>query len=191
MENSSAEKKISHNVDNKCKIKPSKSKFYLNDEKKDEPKRDSSVNHDSWTHGSGKEKTSAAHTKLSGIKNQQNAKLEKSMKATQMQREKSGDASKKEKLEKAKDKLVAMESEKPIEEGFEMPSMSFEAYLSYDLEPPKRKKCFSITKSPKKRFKTAHKENSCVSLVKASKAVAEEPMTMVLQKSLFVFLQSF
>ncbi|XP_067242971.1 elongin A, like isoform X2 [Chanodichthys erythropterus] len=188
MENSSAEKKISHNVDNKCKIKPSKSKFYLNDEKKDEPKRDSSVNHDSWTHGSGKEKTSSAHTKLSGIKSQQNAKLEKSMKATQMQKEKSGDSCKKEKLEKAKDKLVAMESEKPIEEGFEMPSMSFEAYLSYDLEPPKRKKCFSITKSPKKRFKTAHKENSCVSLVKASKAVAEEPMTMVPERSVMDLL---
>ncbi|XP_051772846.1 elongin A, like isoform X2 [Ctenopharyngodon idella] len=189
IENSSAEKKISHNVDNKCKIKPSKSKFYLNDEKKDEPKRDSSVNQGSWTHDSGKEKASAAHTKISGItKKQLNTKLEKSLKATQTQGDKSGDACKKEKLEKAKDKLVAMESEKQMDEGFETPSMSFEAYLSYDLKPPKRKKCFSITKSPKKRLKTAHKENSCVSLVKASKAVAEEPMTMVPERSVMDLL---
>ncbi|XP_067277693.1 elongin A, like [Pseudorasbora parva] len=174
-----AEKKISHDVDNKCKIKPSKSKFYLNGEKKDEPKIDSSVNQDS---GHGKEKTSAAQTKVSATIKQHGKKFEKSLKAAQTQREKSGDSCKKEKLEKAKDKLVLKE------EGFETPSMSFEAYLSYDLQPPKRKRCFSVTKSPKKKHKTAHKENSCVSLVKASKVVTEEPMMMVPEQSVMDLL---
>ncbi len=191
IENTSTEKKMSQNVDIKCKIKPSKSKIYLNGEKKGEPKKDSSVNQGSWRHG--KEKTSGEHTKheskktdkVSGItKKQENTKREKSLKrpkGTQKRREKSGDACKKAKMEKVTDKAVAMETEKQAEDICETPSMSFEAYLSYDLEPPKRKKSFSVAKNPK-RLKTAHKENSGVSLVKTSKAVTEDPMTMVYKK---------
>ncbi|RXN27330.1 transcription elongation factor B polypeptide 3-like isoform X2 [Labeo rohita] len=181
---------MSQNADIKCKNKPSQSKIYLNSEKKDEAKKHSGLNEGSWSHGTdhGNEKTSSEHTKheskktekVSGItKKQENAKLEKSLKrpeATQKQREKTGDACRKEKMEKAKDKLVAMETDKEAEDSCETPSMSFEAYLSYDLEPPKRKKTFGVAKNPK-RLKTAHKENSCVSVVKSSKAVMENPMT--------------
>ncbi|KAF4105434.1 elongin A, like isoform X2 [Onychostoma macrolepis] len=196
VENTSTEKN-SQNVDIKCKIKSSKSKICLNGEKKGEPKKDSSVNQDSWRHG--KEKTSGEHTnheskktdKVSGkTKKQENTKHEKSLKrpeATQKQKEKSGDACKKKKMEKATDKVVAMETDKPAEDGCETPSMSFEAYLSYDLEPPKRKKSFSVAKNPK-RLKTAHKENSGVSLVKTSKAVTEDPMITLPEQSVMDLL---
>ncbi|XP_056116129.1 elongin A, like isoform X2 [Rhinichthys klamathensis goyatoka] len=151
MENSSAEKKISHNVDKKDNIKPSKSKLYVNGEKKDEIRQDSSVNQDS---GHGKEKTK----KLSGIaKKQQDTKLEKPLKAFQTQREKSGEH-KKEKREKAKDRSASREGEKPTGEGLETPSMSFEAYLSYDLQTSKRRRAFSAAKSPRKRLKPTHTE---------------------------------
>uniref|UniRef100_A0A8C2FRK6 Elongin A, like n=1 Tax=Cyprinus carpio TaxID=7962 RepID=A0A8C2FRK6_CYPCA len=187
IENTSTEKKMSQNLDIKCKIKPSKSKIYFNGEKKGEPKKDSSVNQGS---GHAKEKTSGERTKhdskktdkTSGItKNQENTKREKSLKrpeATQKQREKSGDACKKEKMEKATDKAVAMETV----DGCQTPSMSFEAYLSYDLEPPKRKKSFSVAKNPK-RLKTAHKESSAVSLVKTSEAVTEDPVRTAYKKT--------
>uniref|UniRef100_A0A8C1XQF7 Elongin A, like n=1 Tax=Cyprinus carpio TaxID=7962 RepID=A0A8C1XQF7_CYPCA len=187
IENTSTEKKMSQNVDIKCKIKPSKSKIHFNGEKKGEPKKDSSVNQGS---GHAKEKTSGERTKhdskktdkASGItKNQENTKREKSLKrpeATQKQREKSGDACKKEKMEKATDKAVAMETL----DGCQTPSMSFEAYLSYDLEPPKRKKSFSVAKNPK-RLKTAHKESSAVSLVKTSEAVTEDPVRTAYRKT--------
>ncbi len=194
-ENTSTEKKMSLNVDIKCKIKPSKSQKYLDVEKKGGPKKASNAKQGS---GHGKEKTSGEHTKhenkktdkVSGIlKKQENTKHETSLKrpeAMQKQREKNGDACKKEKMEKATDKQV--------EDGCETPSMSFEAYLSYDLEPPKCKKSFSDAKNPK-RPKTAHKQNSGVSRVKTSKAVTDDPMTMVyknLQMLLVVvFLQSF
>lgn len=171
MENSSAEKKISHNLDKKDKIKPSKSKLYLNGEKKDEPKQDWSVNQDS---GHGKEKTK----KLSGMtKKQQNTNLEKPLKASQTQREKSGDSCKR---EKAGVGSVSMESERPMDDGFETPSMSFEAYLSYDLQTSKRRRAVSAARSQKKRLKPAHTDQSCVSL-KASKTVGEEPRTTVPQ----------
>ncbi len=186
---------MSLNVDIKCKIKPSKSKKYLDVEKKGGPKKDSNVKQGS-VHG--KEKTSGEHTKhenkktdkVSGIiKKQENTKNETSLKrseAMQKRREKNGDACKKEKMEKATDKQV--------EDGCETPSMSFEAYLSYDLEPPKRKKSFSDAKNPK-RPKTAHKQNSGVSRVKTSKAVTDDPMTMVYKNLqlllVVVFLQSF
>ncbi|KAI2657463.1 Elongin-A [Labeo rohita] len=200
-ENSSTEKKMSQNADIKCKNKPSQSKIYLNSEKKDEAKKHSGLNEGSWSHGTdhGNEKTSSEHTKheskktekVSGItKKQENAKLEKSLKrpeATQKQREKTGDACRKKKMEKAKDKLVAMETDKEAEDSCETPSMSFEAYLSYDLEPPKRKKTFGVAKNPK-RLKTAHKENSCVSVVKSSKAVMENPMTTVPERSVMDLL---
>ncbi len=194
-ENTSTEKKMSLNVDIKCKIKPSKSKKYLDVEKKGGPKKDSNAKQGS---GHGKEKTSGEHTKhenkktdkVSGIiKKQENTKHETSLKrpeATQKRREKNRDACKKEKMEKATDKQV--------EDGCETPSMSFEAYLSYDLEPPKRKKSFSDAKNPK-RPKTAHKQNSGVSRVKTSKAVTDDPMTMVYKNLqlllVVVFLQSF
>ncbi|XP_052427967.1 elongin A, like isoform X1 [Carassius gibelio] len=179
IEKSSTEKKMSQNVDIKCKIMPSKSKIYFNGEKKGEPKKDSSVNQGS---GHGKEKTSVEHTKheskktdKASCKNHENMKREKSLKrpeATQKQREKSGDACKKEKLEKATDKAVAMEAE----DGCQTPSMSFEAYLSYDLEPPKRKKSFSVAKNPK-RLKTDHKEK------KTSKAVTDSPVRTAHKKT--------
>ncbi|XP_073690780.1 elongin A, like [Garra rufa] len=197
IENSSTEKKMSQNVDIKCKIKPSKSKIYLNGEKKNEPENESCLNEGSWSRA--KEKTSGEHTKheskktekVSGItKKQENMKLEKSLKrpeATQKHRKKTGDARRKEKREKAKDILVAMETDKHAEDGCETPSMSFEAYLSYDLEPPKRKKSFSVAKNPK-RLKTAHKDSSCVSLVKSSKAVIEDPKTTVPEHSVMDLL---
>lgn len=168
MENSSAEKKTSQNVDKKDKIKP---KLYLNGEKKDEPKQDSSVNQD-------REKTK----KVSGIKKQQNTKLENPLKASQTQREKSGDSCRR---EKAKDRSVSTEREKPMDDGFETPSMSFEACLSYDLQTSKRRRA-SAARSPRKRLKPAHTDQSCASL-RASNTV-REPMTTVPERSVMDLL---
>ncbi|XP_077089789.1 elongin-A-like [Siphateles boraxobius] len=174
MENSSDEKKISHNVDKKDKIKPSKSKLYLNGEKKDEPKQDSSVNQDS---GHGKDKTK----KVSGVtKQQQNTKLEKPLTAPQTQREKSGDACQREKREK--DRSVSTEREKPRDEGFETPSMSFEACLSYDLQTSTRRRAVSA----RKRLKPAHGDQRCVSL--KTSATVGEPITAVPERSVMDLL---
>ncbi|XP_039546582.1 elongin A, like isoform X2 [Pimephales promelas] len=185
MENSCAEKKISHIVGKKDKIKPGKSKLYVNGEKMDEPKQDSSVNQDH-----GKEKT----MKLSGIaKKQQDTKLEKPLKASQTQREKSGES--KEKREKAKDGSASREGEMPTGEGFEEPSMSFEAYLSYDLQTSKRRRAFSAAKSPRKRLKPthterlkpAHSDQSRASL-KASTTAREQPITAAPERSVMDLL---
>lgn len=172
MENSSAEKKSSPIVDIKCKTKSSKYKIVLNGEDDDEPKKD--LNRGSWTQDHSKEKKheSKKTEPVSGVTKKQK-KLEKSLKET-------GDACKKEKR-KARDKPTALEIEGKVEDICENPSMSFEAYLSYDLEPPKRKKCFNVSKNSK-RMKATHKESSSVSLVKMSKAVTEEPITAVHQK---------
>lgn len=172
MENSSAEKKLSPIVDIKCKTKSSKYKILSNGEDNDEPKKD--LNKGSWTRDHSKEKKheSKKTEPVSGVTKKQK-KLEKSLKET-------GDACKKEKR-KARDKPTALEIEGKVEDICENPSMSFEAYLSYDLEPPKRKKCFNVSKNSK-RMKATHKESSSVSLVKMSKAVTEEPITAVHQK---------
>lgn len=172
MENSSAEKKLSPIVDIKCKTKSSKYKILSNGEDNDEPKKD--LNKGSWTRDHSKEKKheSKKTEPVSGVTKKQK-KLEKSLKET-------GDACKKEKR-KPRDKPTALEIEGKVEDICENPSMSFEAYLSYDLEPPKRKKCFNVSKNSK-RMKATHKESSSVSLVKMSKAVTEEPITAVHQK---------
>ncbi|XP_056326416.1 elongin A, like [Danio aesculapii] len=180
MENISVGKKLSLNVDIKCKTKSSRYKVILNGENNDneEPKKDLGLNRGSLTHGSDYSKEKKHESKktetVSGATNKQRSgKLEKSLKVT-------GDACKKEKR-KARDKPTALEIEGKAEDICENPSMSFEAYLSYDLEPPKRKKCFNVPKNSK-RIKTAHKESSSVSLVKMSKAAIEEPITAVHQK---------
>ncbi|NP_001275587.1 elongin A, like [Danio rerio] len=182
LDNSKAEKKSSPIVDIKCKTKSSKYKMISNGEDSDneEPKKDSSLSQGSRTHGSDHNKEKKHESKktesVSGVTKKQK-KLEKSLKVT---RDKNGDACKKDKR-KARDKPTALEIEGKLEDICENPSMSFEAYLSYDLEPPKRKKSFNVSKNSK-RIKTTHKESSNVSLVKMSKSVTEEPITAVHQK---------
>lgn len=182
-------KKISQYIDVKHEINPSKTKSHPNGEKKDTGKKNSSLNQSSQTHGHEKDKSiSNDHVKLEGKKTekmssitnkQQNTTLAKvtALKSTSMRIEKNGDACKKDKLNKTKEKS---ESTKKVDCS-EMPPMSFEAYLSYDLEPSKRKKICSAIKNPK-RLKTGHKENLqvCESWVKTSGAVMEDPLTVVL-----------
>ncbi|XP_051945649.1 elongin A, like [Xyrauchen texanus] len=193
-DNSSSERKTSLNTDIKSEKNPSKSKISLNGEKKDEPKKDSSSNRGSRSHcsGHGKEKTISSEPKYESEKNERVSKsLAKvsSLKSTEAQGEKSGDTSKKDKMKKTKEKFVAMETDEQNRDGFETPSMSFEAYLSYDSEVPKRKKSFSSAKNPKKQ-KTAHKGSSQVqeSHVKTSKAVTKDTLAMAPEHSVMDLL---
>ncbi|XDV50958.1 hypothetical protein PO909_019922 [Leuciscus waleckii] len=80
-----------------------------------------------------------------------------------------------------------MERERPMDDGFETPSMSFEAYLSYDLQTSKRRRAVSAARSQKKRLNPAHTHQSCVSL-KTSKTVEEEPRITVPERSVMDLL---
>ncbi|XP_065105366.1 elongin A, like isoform X1 [Paramisgurnus dabryanus] len=189
-DNFSANKKTSQNNDVESEMKSSKSEASLNGVKKDRATKDSRT---SKSHSHGKEKAiSTDHMKcedkktekVSSItKKQPNPTLvrAKALKSAAVQSEKSADASKKDTMNKTKEK-VKMMGEKAC---FETPSMSFEAYLSYDYAPPKRKKSFSAVKNPKRR-KTAQKENSQVreSCVKTPEVVSEDPLTMAPEHSL-------
>ncbi|XP_070301092.1 elongin A, like isoform X1 [Salvelinus sp. IW2-2015] len=57
---------------------------------------------------------------------------------------------------KTKEKMAIIE-DKPNGNDVEVPSMSFESFLSYDINTPKRKKK-SDSKKPPKKFKTVEKE---------------------------------
>ncbi|XP_055025771.2 LOW QUALITY PROTEIN: elongin A, like [Misgurnus anguillicaudatus] len=185
---SSPKKKTSQNIDLESEMKSSKSEASLNGVKKDRAKKDSQT---SQSHSHGKEKAiSTDHLKcektekVSSItRKQRNPTLArvKALKSAAVQSEKSADACKKDTIKKTKEKIKVI-GEKDC---FETPSMSFEAYLSYDYEPPKRKKSFSAVKNPKRR-KTAQKENSRVhkSCTKTPEVVSEDPLTMAPEHSL-------
>ncbi|KAA0717635.1 Elongin-A [Triplophysa tibetana] len=193
----SVEKEISQYIDVKRETNPSKTKSHPNGEKKDTGKKDSSLNQSSKNHGHRKDKSiSTDHVKhegkktekMSSISNkQQNTTLVKvtALKSTSMPIEKNGDACKKDKLNKTKEKS---ESTKKVDCSV-TPSMSFEAYLSYDLEPSKRKKICSAVKNPK-RLKTGHKENLqvCESWAKTSGAMMEDPLTAAPESSVMNLL---
>lgn len=176
----SGEKKTSQYIDVKCETDPSKTKSHLNFVGKDTGKKDFSLNHSSQTHGHGKDKSiSNDHVKHESNKTEkicsltnkrQNTTLAKvtALKSTSVRSEKNGDACKKDKLNKTKK-----------EDCSETPSMSFEAYLSYDFEPFKRKKSCSSVKNPKK-LKTAQDSQVGESWVKTSGAVMEDQYTAVL-----------
>ncbi|XP_041714179.1 elongin A, like [Coregonus clupeaformis] len=58
---------------------------------------------------------------------------------------------------KTKEKMATIIEDKPNENEVEVPSMSFESFLSYDINTPKRKKTSDSKRTPKK-FKTVEKE---------------------------------
>lgn len=195
-EDFSARKKPQY-IDVKHETNLSKPKSHLNGEKKNTGKKGSSLNQSSHTHGHRKVKSISTDyvkhegkktEKISSITNkQQNTTLAKvtALKSMSVRSEKSGDACKKDKLNKTKEKSEWTEKQ----DCSETPSMSFEAYLSYDLEPSRRKKSCSAVKNPK-RLKTAHKDNSQVreSWMKTSGAVAEDPLTAAPESSVINLL---
>lgn len=173
-------------LDVKHETNPSKSKSHLNGEKNNTARKGSSLNQSSHTHGHKKDK-SISTVKHEGKKTdkisrkshkQQNTTLAKvtAVKSALIQSEKSEDACKKDKRNKTKENSEWSDKE----DCSEMASMSFEAYLSYDLEPSKRKKRRIAVKNPK-RLKTAHKVHE--SWTKTSEALTEDPLTTVLIKT--------
>ncbi|XP_030628106.1 elongin A, like [Chanos chanos] len=90
---------------------------------------------------------------------------------------------------KTKEKLAEIDEHKKSE-GPEKPSMSFEAYLSYDLEAPKRKKQ-SCDGKKAKRFKMDRKADAQVQApgVKSNtRLIQDPPNNMVVQSSFMELL---
>ncbi|XP_026883928.2 elongin A, like [Electrophorus electricus] len=163
-ENIGLECKPSKNIDSKSKFKQTviKSKDCTDGEKKDCTKKDSDVGHKPQTpKKSSKEMLASGYHKEKKDCEQKNIAKDSDVMNTQLpknsnkqknshlkeddlcerQREKKRDALKKRDHEEKKrtEKVLEVGRDPEIEE-FEMPSMSFEAYLNYDREAPKRKK---------------------------------------------------
>lgn len=176
-ETSGFEHNLSKNVDGKNKVKPNTNKLKdcINNDKKDGTKRDSEVglvSQISITNGKlfqPKEKSiSNSHAerkdkgkhKVSDVTNKHMSKKGK-------------------KDEKRKEKAVEMEKDLESDD-FETPSMSFEEYLSYDHEAPKRKKRACESKNPK-RIKVDLRQDAkiCHSSTNSRKSITEAPTTVV------------
>uniref|UniRef100_A0A8B9JTK7 Elongin A, like n=1 Tax=Astyanax mexicanus TaxID=7994 RepID=A0A8B9JTK7_ASTMX len=103
----------------------------------------------------------------------------------EVQRKKKRTVFKQEDNEKKKTKPKAADMEMDPESGcFEMPSMSFEACLNYDIEAPKWRKKSSDNKH-QKRLRTGFKKNATVSSVKSG---TEVPSTMASKGSVLELL---
>lgn len=167
-ENSGSEDKLSKNVDGKTKVKPitNKLKDCTNNGKKDCTRKYSDVDlislvsvpdrklfqpKEKSTNILRAERKDEGRQKFSDVANKHGSKMSKKGKNS-FSKEKRG---KKDKIRKEK----PADMEKNLEgDDFEMPSMSFEEYLSYDLEAPKRKKRLCESKNPK-RIKVDQKDD--------------------------------
>ncbi|XP_038830539.1 elongin A, like [Salvelinus namaycush] len=88
---------------------------------------------------------------------------------------------------KTKEKMAIIEN-KPNGNDVEVPSMSFESFLSYDINTPKRKKK-SDSKKPPKKFKTVEKEVKVVKTpsTKSSKQLPAATADLSLPKKDILF----
>lgn len=166
-ENSGSEDKLSKNVDGKTKAKPiaNKLKDCTNNGKKDCTRKNPDVDlislvsiPDRKLFQPKEKSTNILHAECKdegkhkfSVANKHGSKMSIKGKKS-FSKEKRG---KKDKIRK--EKAVDMEKN-PEGDDFEMPSMSFEEYLSYDLEAPKRKKRLCESKNPK-RIKVDQRED--------------------------------
>ncbi|KAL6487594.1 hypothetical protein MHYP_G00042200 [Metynnis hypsauchen] len=201
-ENSGSKCKPSKNYDGKSTLKRAVDQSKAG---KDGEKKDSDSEHTSPT----PKKSSRPKEKPSGDchaeQKDEQKKLEKKVSDINKHRPKiptktsssKGDAKKKRDLikkvdsEEKKSKPRPADAEKDLQsDDFETPSMSFEAYLSYDLEAPKRKRRTCDDK-PQKCWKMDLKEDArvCVSSTNSSKAVKEESDTTASKESVLDLLK--
>ncbi|MCJ8730881.1 hypothetical protein PDJAM_G00189610 [Pangasius djambal] len=195
-ESSGSEHKLSKNADGKSKVKPitNKVKDCINNDKKDGTKKDTDlglISQISITGGkliqpkeksarnSHIERKDEGKHKVSDVTNKPRPKMSmkgrnSSLKESDMSQEKRG-----RKDEKRKEKAAGMEKDLESDDS-EMPSMSFEEYLSYDLEAPKRKKRSCESKNPK-RIKVEQKQDVKMhnSSTKSGKSITEAPTAVV------------
>ncbi|KAL7877319.1 hypothetical protein SRHO_G00039620, partial [Serrasalmus rhombeus] len=173
---------------------------------KDGEKKDSDSEHTSQTpkkssrpkekpsgdcHAEQKDEQKKLEEKVSDTTNKHRPKTPTKTSSSKGDARKKRDLIKKEDSEEKKCKPRAADAEKDLQsDDFEMPSMSFEAYLSYDLEAPRRKRR-SCDDKPQKRWKTDLKEDArvCVSSIKSSKAVKEESDTTASKGSVLDLLK--
>ncbi|KAL7890443.1 hypothetical protein AOLI_G00027010 [Acnodon oligacanthus] len=210
-ENTGSSERNPKNENSGSKCKPSKSYDGKNTLKgavdkskagKDGEKKDSDSEHTSPTPKKSsrpKEKPSGrcraerkkTEKKVSDITNKHRPKTPTKTSSSKRSAKKKRDLIKKEDGEEKKRKPRAADTAKDLQsDDFETPSMSFEAYLSYDLEAPKRKRR-SCDDKPQKRWKTDLKEDArvCVSSIKSSKAVKEESDTTASKGSVLDLLK--
>ncbi|XP_036429434.1 elongin A, like [Colossoma macropomum] len=202
-ENSGSECKPSKNSDSKSKVKRAvdKSKAGKDGEKKDSdsehvsptPKKSSQPKEKSSGdgHAEQKDEQKKPEKKVSDITNKHRTKTPTKTSSSKRDGKKKRDLIKKEDSGEKRSKPRAAHTEKDLQsDDFETPSMSFEAYLSYDLEAPKRKRK-SCDDKTQKRLKTDLKEDAkvCVPSIKSSKAVKEESDTTVSKGSVLDLLK--
>lgn len=196
-ENSGSEHKLSKNVDGKSTAKPfvNKLKDCLNNKKKNSIKRDSDVGFMSQISIPDgkllkpKEKSSInLHTeqkdevksKVSDVTNNHRPKISTKDKKNSVLKESVLSKERMNKKDKRRQEKNA-ETEKNCErDNSEVPSMSFEEYLSYDLAAPKRKKRLCEGRNPK-RIKLDQKQDvkMCDLSTKSGKYTAEPPTPVV------------
>lgn len=196
IENSDSDSKPSLNTDkSKVKLAVEKSKGGIDGEKKNSderltPKKSFLLKEKTARdyHSEQKHKHKK-QTKVSDITNKHRPKTPTKKKSVSLkdddligeQGKKKGDIFRKEGNEQKKSKPRAPDLKKDSRgDGSEMPSMSFEACLSYDVEAPKRKKK-SCGDKHAKRLKMDLKEDIKVhtSSIKPSKTETEAPAAMV------------
>lgn len=165
----------------------------MNNDKKDGTKKDSNVGLVSQVSITGRklfqpkeklnsnvlaERKNEGKHKVSDVTNKHRPKMSPKGKSSSL---KERDLSEEKRGKKDKRKEKSAEMEKDLEsDDFEMPSMSFEEYLSYDLEAPKRKKRSCESKNLK-RIKVGQKQDVKMhnSSTKSGKSVTEALTTVV------------
>lgn len=197
-----SEQKPPKNADDRSKVKPiaNKLKDFVNNDKKDGVKKDSGVGHmsqisiadgklfqpkEKFSSNLNTERKDEGKHKVSDVTNKPRSKMST--------KDKNGFLKEREtnvgKRDKKDAKTKAAEMEKDLDgEDFETPSKSFEDYLSYDLEAPKRKKRSCESKNPK-RIKVDLKQNVKMrdSGTNSGTNVTEAPPTVVHLHSSYLY----
>ncbi|KAK2852974.1 hypothetical protein Q7C36_008175 [Tachysurus vachellii] len=204
-ENLGSENKLLKNFVEQSKAKPNTNKLKgcINNNKKNDTKEDSDVgliSQISITDGKllqpMEKSTSNLHAerkndvkpKVSDITNNHKPKISTKDKNCFLKESTKKHKKKNKKDEKRKEKNAEREKNLDSDDP-KMPSMSFEEYLSYDLEAPKRKKRLCEGKNPK-RIKIDLKKDAKLhdSSTKSGKYIAEAPTPVVSKRSVMDLL---
>lgn len=194
-ENLVSEHRLSKN-DGKNKVKPvaNKPKDCINNDRKYCSKKDSDVGlvsqisiangklfqpKEKSTRNLQVEQKDEGKRKVSDVTNKHVSEMSTKGKNSALNESDLSEAKRGKKDGKKKEKAAEMEKD-PESEDFETPSMSFEEYLSYDLEAPKRKKRLCQSKNSK-RIKVDQNQNvkMCESSTNSGKSKTEAPATVV------------
>ncbi|KAK3573629.1 hypothetical protein QTP86_029978 [Hemibagrus guttatus] len=204
-ENLGSEHKLSKNVDGKSKAKPvvNKLKDCINSDKKNSIKRDSGVGFiskisipdgkllqpkEKSTINLRNEQKDEVERKVSDVTNNHRPKISTKGKKDVLKESLLSKEEKNKKVKKRKEKNTEREKN-PESNNSEMPSMSFEEYLSYDLEAPKQKKRLCEGKNPK-RIKLDQKQDVKMHdfRTKSGKYTAEAPTPVAPKRSVMDLL---